>query len=249
MNSVSTKSALLFYRNLRFSRSDDSNVGFFSAITDRKLNFLQETLQVNLRREVDLRQELIFHENQFISSSERKNTVAELLLKEERRWKTCLEGAERKKNAAASLYLSELLQLKSNLQRTRRDIESSAVELDHDATLQLLEDQKMKFRNAESQLMSTTQEADSLKEKPQVVADLVKKFLEARDHSHQASSKFQMAKTNWTNINKDIIRINNLIQSINDSMPSSFARVMSSRFWRSVGEMLAINFRQRSYSL
>jgi len=247
MSFGSTKTALFLSRNFRLN---DLNIGIFSFIRNRKLNFLKESLQVNSRREVDFREELRSQENHFLSLTEQKTHLAHELLNGERRWKTALEGAEKKKAVAASAYMSQFLRLNLNIHRTRQDLESSSVKLDHDSALQLLEDQKMELRNAESQLMSATKELDALKEKPQDVINLVKQFREARDNSHQASVKYQMVKTNWTNINKDILRINNLIQSINDSVkPSSFTHVMSTRFWRSVREMLVINLRQRKYSL
>jgi len=252
MNSLSTKVSLLFSRNLKFARTDeDLNIGIFSAISNRKLNFLKDSLQVDSRRELDLREELRFQEIQFISSSERKSRLAHDLLDEEKRWRTSLEDAELVKSAATSSYVSKLLSLNVDIQRFRRHIESSSyAELDHDATLHNLEQQKMELRFAERQLLAATKEVDAVKEKSQAIVDLVKKFREARDYHYQASSKYQMAKTNWTNISKDIQRTNKLMQSINDSaMSSSFIHMMSTRFWKVVGEMLAINFRQRKYSL
>jgi len=223
----------------------------FGFVNLRNLNFLHGTLQATSRKQSDLNQELQLQHIRVIDSAHMKTQLAHQLLREERKWKQSLEDAEKKKKLVSSTYALEYLGLNLKIHQARLDVKSlslgsTSMDSDHSAAfhvrVQSLEDQKARLGEMKSLLMEATEEVESLKIKPSSVSELVKQFQQARDAHQLASSNYHSIKTQHSNINKDINRINRLIHSAsisNTVMP----RVLTPRFWISTMHAFVIGSR------
>jgi len=237
----SVKTSFLLNRNWKLSLiSQDEQLpfGFSSFVNLRNLNLLHSTLQATSKKHADLKQELEFQQDRFVESAHMKTQLAHQLLQEERNWKNSLEDAEKKKKITLSTYSLEYLELNLKIHQARRDLDSlgsSSIHSDHGdafhSRIQSLEDQKVRLGESKARLMEATGEAQSLKEKPSSISDLVKRFQQARDIHQLASSRFHMAKTHCSNVNKDINQMNQLIQSISSTKDNVLPQVLTARFW------------------
>jgi len=265
------RTALLFGKPFRYSISltnEDSTtpsqlIGTFSSyFKEKKLNFFNNILLTNLKKELDLKQELHLQQDRLAFLSNQQTQRAQELLHEEITWKDSIGRAEKRREEALSDYVYQFLSLNAKISQTKKDIMARRntfstkinpymEELDGDnvfsSAFQLLEDQRRQLKTTEASLREATNELNVLKEKPQQVAALVKMLKLARDDHRKASSRYHIANVNWLNFNKGASRVNDIINLVTKSNQTKLPQWIAPRFWINIAEMAAILMKHRKF--
>jgi len=229
--------------------------GLSSFIKNRNLSLLNDSLMKSSQIQIDLQQELRLQQLRVIDTAHLRRQLAHDLFREDRGWKNSLQEAEKKQNAATSLFVSEFVELNFMIQRARDqcdhisslsdDVQQSDHDAVHHTTFQPLESQFSRLRKAKSDLIATKQEAQLVKEKYQGISDLIKRFHAARDCNVLAYNQHHTIKTNLANTNKLISHLSQLVRSIKSSEECShWPRLLTPRFWMDSVQTLMMGSRR-----
>eukprot|EP01114_Cavostelium_apophysatum_P012510 TRINITY_DN2814_c0_g1_i1.p1 TRINITY_DN2814_c0_g1~~TRINITY_DN2814_c0_g1_i1.p1 ORF type:complete len:245 (-),score=68.11 TRINITY_DN2814_c0_g1_i1:63-797(-) len=199
------------------AQSQNGTRSITSFLREKQVSYLTRVLDRKRLVHGELQDQLQFSERVFNDALTEKARLANILFNEERTHRKTLEQAERKKNELAAAYVIEFANFNSKAKQLRDEIASQSAS---ESALHSLEDQKLKVKAAERNVLEATQEAVALQGSGHIAA-LTKQFQEARDRQFAASKQFHEVKAQWISASKDMSRLHRLVNSVSTLEPQS----------------------------